>query len=310
MIQYLEHTDVDDGRARARIAMMPAGVEIPDGYVAHQVRRFLRWEGNGADRVSPDVDLQTGFRDGRTTGAMIELTLRRLIHPSRQSESSQSREAVWLRIAAGTVVRKALEDLGIFTGSHVLQVGPVAVEDRSSIDRLILRHARRASCAAYKVTEDADERPLRVLDPVTASRAERRLRRAGKSTRSLSGTFELLLTGVPERLLLDQRAMATLRGKLAAALFSEERVSGVEIEIVPATDDRRQRGPRRMVIRVAVDGGGRNSRRSVLSASIFCEALVQPVMAHFLLDRLGSGSISDLIKRRDVLSRPNGVESR
>ena len=142
-------------------------------------------------------------------------------------ERGSARETA-MRVACCTIARKLLEDVGIFIGSHVLSIGNVKVTNRARIDSLIGR-LTRASCGAYKTTEEADKSDVRILDATVARRAMALIKRTKKLGDTLGGVFEVIVTGVPIGLGSYVHYDRKLDGLLAQALMSVHAVKGVEI---------------------------------------------------------------------------------
>jgi chorismate synthase len=246
---------------------LPAGLEIAKGYIDHQLRRRQQGYGRGGRmRIESDgVEIAGGVRFGRTTGAPVVLQIRNIDHehwlrvlavegdgagvepvliprPGHADyvgsvkyrhldlrnviERASARETA-IRVACATVVRKFLEDVGIFVGSHVTAIGPVRLDDRSAVDRKIAKYTR-ASCGAYKVTEEADRSEVRMLDPGVAAKAVAAIRRARKAGDTLGGIFEVLVTGLPIGLGSYVQADRKLDGALAQAIMAIPAVKGVE----------------------------------------------------------------------------------
>ena len=142
-------------------------------------------------------------------------------------ERSSARETA-IRVACCTIARKFLEDFGIFIGSHVLAIGKVEIDDRKKIDNVISKFMK-ASCAAYKVTEEADKSEVRMLEKVSTSAAIREIKKAKKLGDTVGGVFEVMVTGVPIGLGSYVQYDRKLDGQLAQALMSIQAVKGVEI---------------------------------------------------------------------------------
>lgn len=142
-------------------------------------------------------------------------------------ERSSARETA-IRVACCTLARKFLEDFGIFIGSHVLAIGKVEIDDRKQIDKVISKFMK-ASCAAYKVTEEADKSEVRMLNKVSTAAAIREIKKAKKLGDTVGGVFEVMVTGVPIGLGSYVQYDRKLDGQLAQALMSIQAVKGVEI---------------------------------------------------------------------------------
>ncbi len=248
---------------------MPAGVAIEEQYINHQLARRQQGYGRGGRmRIERDrVEVLSGIRFGTTTGAPIALLIRNIESPKWRTildpfgdgkdvekvtiprpghadyagavkyglddirsviERASARETA-VRVACSTIVRKLLEDLGIFIGSHVLRIGKSAITDRTAIDRLIRKHVAAASCAAYKVTEIADRSPVRMLDAVAERKAVTAIRKAKKDGDTLGGIFEVIVTGVPIGLGSHAQAERRLDAQLAGSVMAIPAVKGVEI---------------------------------------------------------------------------------
>ena len=269
MIRYLTAGESHGTALVGIVEGIPAGISIATEYIHNQLSRRQQGYGRGARmRIEQDeVEIVSGVRFGKTLGSPIALRIRNADHESWTStmavegdgsgvepvtiprpghadfaasvkygftdvrnaiERASARETA-MRVACCTVIRKLLEEVGIFTGSHVLSIGSASIRDRTPIDRRIARLAARASCAAYKVTEEADKSPVRMLDAAAEARAVSEIKRATKAGDTLGGVFEIIVTGVPVGLGSHVHFDRKLDGQLAQALMSVHAVKGVEI---------------------------------------------------------------------------------
>ncbi len=269
MIRYLTAGESHGKALVGILEGMPAGVSITLEYINHQLWRRQQGYGRGGRmRIESDkTEILSGVRFGKTTGGPIALSVENKDHlnwidilslegsgvgvpkisiprPGHADyvglikygyddirnviERASARETA-MRVACCTIVRKFLEDFGIFIGSHVLSIGSVAVENRSHIDRLIAKYTSTASCAAYKVTEKADNSEVRMLDEKLATKAIAGIKRAKKAGDTLGGIFEVIATGVPIGLGSYVQHDRKLDGQLAQAMMSVHAVKGVEI---------------------------------------------------------------------------------
>ncbi|MGB2868289.1 MAG: chorismate synthase [Bacteroidota bacterium] len=268
MIRYLTAGESHGKALVGIVEGLPAGVSISAEYINHQLFRRQQGYGRGGRmKIEFDkVEIFSGIRFGKTLGTPITLLIRNkdsenwlqkmavegdgkgiekisIPRPGHADyvgtvkygyddirnaiERASARETA-VRVACCTVVRKLLEDCGIFIGSHVLSIGKAAVKQRGEIDRLILR-LLKAGCAAYKVTEAADKSQVRILDPTTETKAIAEIKKAKKMGNTLGGVFEVLVSGLPVGLGSYVQYDRKLDGKLAAALMSVHAVKGVEI---------------------------------------------------------------------------------
>ena len=268
MIRYLTAGESHGQALVGIVEGVPAGVAISSEYINHQLWRRQQGYGRGGRmRIESDaVEILSGVRFGRTLGSPIsfvirnkdwrnwsskmavegsgkeveEITIPRPGHADfvgakkfgftdlrNAIERASARETA-MRVACCTIVRKFLEDVGIFCGSHVLAIGKASLKDRSRVDRLIAR-LTKASCGAYKTTEQADKSPVRILDQSVAEKAMGEIRKAKKAGDTLGGIFEVIVTGVPVGLGNYVQWDRKLDGQLAQAVMSIHAVKGVEI---------------------------------------------------------------------------------
>lgn len=268
MIRYLTAGESHGQALVGIVEGIPAGLSISAEYINHQLWRRQQGYGRGGRmRIESDtVEILSGIRFGKTLGSPIALVIRnkdsknwseemavggtgrgiaRITIPRpghadyvgaikygyddirNAIERASARETA-MRVACCTIIRKLLEEFGIFIGSHVIGIGTATVSDRSRIDRLIKKYMK-ASCGAYKVTEEADKSPVRILDKRVESKAIEAIRKAKKLGDTLGGVFEVLVTGVPVGLGSYVQYDRKLDGALAQAIMSIHAVKGVEI---------------------------------------------------------------------------------
>ena len=268
MIRYLTAGESHGQALVGVLEGMPAGVSVTADYINHQLWRRQQGYGRGGRmRIESDrVEILSGIRFGKTLGTPIALLIRNadwsnwtermavngdgkkvekvtIPRPGHVDfagsvkygfddirntiERGSARETA-MRVACCTIVRKFLEDVGIFIGSHVLSIGPAVVANRRSVDRIIARYMK-ASCGAYKITEQADKSEVRILDASVARTAVNLIRRTKKAGDTLGGVAEILVSGVPVGLGSHVHHDRKLDGQFAQALMSIQAVKGVEI---------------------------------------------------------------------------------
>jgi len=247
---------------------LPSGVPISSEYINHQLWRRQQGFGRGGRmRIETDkIEILSGVRHGKTIGSPVAMTIQNLDSPKWREvmaveeldkaiekitiprpghadyagmkkylyddirnviERASARETA-MRVACCSVVRKFLEDFGMFIGSHVLSVGSAAIKERSKIDKSIAKYLR-ASCAAYKIAEEADKSELRMLDRGVEASAIAQVMKARKEGNTVGGIFEIMITGVPVGLGSYAHYDRKLDGQFAQALMSVHAVKGVEI---------------------------------------------------------------------------------
>lgn len=267
MVRYLTAGESHGQALVAVLEGLPAGIEVSSEYINHQLWRRQQGYGRGGRmRIESDrVEILSGVRFGRTLGSPIALMIRNrdwsnwsdrmavegdgrrvervtIPRPGHADyvgtmkygfddvrnaiERASARETA-ARVACCTIVRKFLEDVGIFTGSHVVSIG------RSTVDAKrvqgVIRRTTTASCGAYKVSEKADTSQVRMLDPSADRRAIAEIRSIKKRGDTLGGIFEVIVTGIPVGLGSYVQWDRKLDGLLAQAVMSVHAVKGVEI---------------------------------------------------------------------------------
>ena len=268
MIRYLTAGESHGQALVGVLEGVPAGISVNAEYINHQLRRRQMGYGRGGRmRIEADsVEILSGIRHGKTLGSPIAMLIRNrdsqnwtekmavdgdgkniekvsIPRPGHVDyagtlkygfddirntiERGSARETA-MRVACCTIVRKFLEDVGVFVGSHVLSIGQAKIIDRKQIDALIGKRTK-ASCGAYKITEEADKSDVRMLDATTEKKAIAAIKRAKKLGDSLGGVFEVVITGAPIGLGSYVHFDRKLDGLLAQALMSIHAVKGVEI---------------------------------------------------------------------------------
>ncbi|MDD4334630.1 MAG: chorismate synthase [Desulfotomaculaceae bacterium] len=129
-------------------------------------------------------------------------------------ERSSARETA-ARVAAGTVARQLLAELGMEITGHVLQIGGVA----AAVDELSLAELTERAAASRLLCADhrAGQEMIAAID------------QAKKDGNSLGGVFEIRVGGAPSGLGSHVHWDRKLDARLAAALMSIQAVKGVEV---------------------------------------------------------------------------------
>ncbi|HUZ20989.1 MAG TPA: chorismate synthase [Acidimicrobiales bacterium] len=233
---------------------MPAGLTITAGEVAAELARRRLGFGRGPRmRFERDeVTLIAGVRHGRTLGSPIAIEIANTEWPKWEEEMSpepgapskvltrprpghadlagmlkygfadardvleraSARETA-ARVAAGTLAKALLAQLGISIVSHVVALGDAAAPE-----------------GARPGPEDlaaVDESPVRCFDPGAAEEMIAGVKAAAKVGDSLGGVVEVLAYGVPVGLGSHVHWDRKLDGLLAQALMSIQAVKGVEL---------------------------------------------------------------------------------
>jgi chorismate synthase len=175
------------------------------------------WE-NWRDKMSPDslflntADPVTRPRPGHAdlSGALKygAADIRNIL------ERSSARETA-MRVAAGAVAKRLLEEFGIDIMSHVLSIGGVFAK----VPNIPVPELRRRSEASelHCTDHEAEKRMMKKIDEARA---------AGDT---LGGVFEVIVTGAPVGLGSHVHWDRKLDGRIAGAVMSIQAIKGVEI---------------------------------------------------------------------------------
>jgi chorismate synthase len=269
MIRYLTAGESHGKALVGILEGMPAGVGISAEYINNQLWRRQQGYGRGGRmKIESDtVEILSGIRFGKTLGSPIALMIQNkdweqwkermsgesdgagiekitIPRPGHADYSgfvkygfddlrnvidrASARETA-MRVALCTIVRKLLEDNGMYIGSHVLSIGSAVVKNRSKIDQMITKFTNIAPCAAYNIAVEADTSEVRILDKSIEKKAIFEIKKVKKAGDTLGGVFEIIVTGVPTGLGSYVQYDRKLDGQLAQALMSIQAIKGIEI---------------------------------------------------------------------------------
>jgi chorismate synthase len=130
-------------------------------------------------------------------------------------ERASARETT-MRVAAGALARRLLEECGIFLGSHVIEIGGV-------------RSGASTPPPARQINERADTSSVRCLDENATQAMEKIIDAARDAGDTVGGVFEVVADGIPVGLGSHVHWDRKLDGRLAGALMSIHAMKGVEI---------------------------------------------------------------------------------
>jgi chorismate synthase len=254
MLRYLTAGE-SHGRALVVIVEgMPAGllVTTEDIQLGLARRRLGFGRGPRMRFEADEVSLVAGIRHGRTLGSPIAIEIANTEWPKWEEEMSpapglptkiltqprpghadlagmlkyglndardvleraSARETA-ARVAAGTLAKLLLGQIGVDVLSHIVQIGP----ERSEAGLLpVMADLRRI-----------DESPVRTGDPEAEDRMVAAIKAAAKDGDSLGGVAEVIAYGVPVGLGSYVHWDRRLDGLLAQALMSIQAIKAVEI---------------------------------------------------------------------------------
>jgi chorismate synthase len=195
-------------------------------------------------------------------------------------ERASARETT-MRVAAGAVAKRLLDELGITVGSHVVALGGV--------------EARVPDVLPADLNAASDPSPVRCLDADAEGAMIDAIDAAKRDGDTLGGVVEVVVRGLPAGLGSHVSWDRKLDGRLAAALMSIQAIKGVEIgmgfraaavpgsqvhdEIVRAEDEARAGGFGRASNRAGgLEGGITTGAPLVLRAAMKpISTLMQPL---------------------------------
>lgn len=138
-------------------------------------------------------------------------------HDARDILERASARETTMRVAAGAVAKRLLDELGVSIGSHVVSLG--------GIDARVPEEVPEA------LNEASDPSPVRCLDPEAEGRMIDAIDAAKAAGDTLGGVVEVVARGVPAGLGSHVSWDRKLDGRLAAAMMSIQAIKGVEIGI-------------------------------------------------------------------------------
>lgn len=141
-------------------------------------------------------------------------------------ERSSARETA-ARVAACSVPRKMLEDLGIFVGSYVESIGRIYSEN--NFTEVLLSNNIDENFNSWKLAEKADESKVRVLDENQEAKIVDKIKVAKKNGDTLGGTMVAVVSGLPSGLGSFVHYDRKISTEIAAAIMSINAIKGVEI---------------------------------------------------------------------------------
>jgi chorismate synthase len=232
---------------------LPAGLELDRGLIdGDMARRQLGHGRGGRMKIERDsAQITAGVRHGRTLGGPIALQVANRdyanwedrmnpwpveaeiaeVHLPRPGhadlvgvwkygfsdvrnvlERASARETA-ARVAGGALAKAFLRALGVEVRSHVVSIGPVAVD--------------RVAPPALEDFAGVDDNPVRCLDDAVSKEMVAHINVQRKANESIGGVFEVVAFGVVPGLGSHVSWEERLDGRLAGALCSIQAAKGV-----------------------------------------------------------------------------------
>ena len=161
------------------------------------------------DSVEPPPTQVTRVRPGH---ADLTASLKYGYEDVRDSlERASARESA-ARVGAGAVARRLCEELGCDFNSHVVQIGPVALDPAVEAD-----------------WEAVEQSPVRCTDEAVAQAMIDAINNAKQDGDTLGGTLEARVSGIPFGLGSHVQWDRKLSGRIGQAILSMNAFKGVEI---------------------------------------------------------------------------------
>jgi chorismate synthase len=254
VLRYLTAGESHGPALTVTVEGLPAGLPVTVEQLGDELARRRLGFGRGPRMrfERDDVELLGGVRHGRTLGSPVAIVIHNTEWPKWQEEMSpapgvtekplhqprpghadlvgmqkygfddarnvleraSARETA-ARVAAGTLAKLLLAELGTEVVSHVIQMGAARATS-----------GRRPTPADLPAVDDS---PVRCFDPAAEALMVAEVEAAAKVGDSLGGVVEVLGYGVPPGLGSHVHWDRKIDGLLAQALMSIQAMKGVEI---------------------------------------------------------------------------------
>ncbi len=237
---------------------LPAGLEINEKFIAHELFRRQQGYGRGGRmKIEKDhAEIYTGIRHGKSLGSPIglilpnkdwknwtvkmsaepvdedikKITLPRPGHADlagiqkydsddiRNILERSSARETAMRVALASICRKLLREVGIEVCSRVVQIH--TVKDETLISENI---------SLKTLNKKVDESPVRCLDKKVEKRMINAIDKAKNEGESVGGIFEIIANGLPYGLGSHVQWDTKLHARIAESIMSVNAFKGMEI---------------------------------------------------------------------------------
>ncbi len=269
MIRFLTAGESHGKSLAAIVEGFPSNLKITKDYIDFHLKRRQAGYGRGQRmKIESDTaEIISGIRFGKTIGSPICLLIKNndwenwiemlsseipaskleyekisiprpghadLVGVSKYNfddvrnsiERSSARETA-ARVASGSIARKFLEEFGITVGSFVESIG--GIYPKKNIFSNLLENKLPKSFNAWKISKEADQSSVRVLDEIQEKRIVNKIKLAKNKGDTLGGTFITVVSGVPVGLGSFMHYDRKLDSAIAQSIMSINAVKGVEI---------------------------------------------------------------------------------
>ena len=144
-------------------------------------------------------------------------------------ERSSARETA-VRVAAGAICKRFLDEFGIRVTSWVIEIGGVRCK-MGTVPYLRMERSgvAESGLSPKSIFELAESSDVRCPDKKVSEKMRKAIDKARKNGDSLGGIFEVAVTGIPPGLGSHVQWDRKLDGNLARALMSIQAIKGVEV---------------------------------------------------------------------------------
>lgn len=221
---------------------LPPGLSVDEEYIMKEMSKRRSIAQISTPRIEADVpEFLSGVKDGMTEGTPLAFIIRNnnvdsssyesIRNISRPGHADYTAQAKYLGfqdpaggghfsgrltaviVAAGAIVRKALEEKGILIGTHICELA--GVSDRPFDENDI--------CSDIRVL---NEKPFAVLDADAAESMQKQVLEARAAKDSVGGILETAVIGIEPG--IGEPVFSSIESELSRAVFSIGAVKGIE----------------------------------------------------------------------------------
>jgi chorismate synthase len=263
-IRFLTAGESHGQALNAIVEGVPSGLPLSETFIAEQLKRRQRGYGRGGRmQIEQDqAQIISGVRYGKTLGSPISLliynkdwpnwTQKMSVTPVDEPapalqmprpghadfagmvkyrtddlrnilERSSARETT-MRVAAGAIARRLLEEFGIRIFGHVTRIGGI----ESSFSAVSLTR-QTPQVETDRLFARAENSPMACIDEIVTQKMQTLVDEAKGKGDSLGGLFEIVATGLPVGLGSHVHWDRKLDAQIACAMMSINAMKSVEI---------------------------------------------------------------------------------
>ncbi|MFZ1519915.1 MAG: chorismate synthase [Ignavibacteriaceae bacterium] len=267
MIRFLTAGESHGKALTTIVDGFPSNLKISENFINQQLKRRQFGYGRGLRmKIETDkAEILSGVRFGKTLGSPISILIKNsdwgnwqtlmsvdpvnekiqkvsiprpghadLVGVSKYNfddirnsiERSSARETA-VRVAAGSIAKRFLEEFGISIGSFVESIGGIYPEKNFS--EKLFNNSISSNYIAQSISEKADKSSVRVLENPHEEKIIRKIKTAKKNGDTLGGTFITVATGVPVGLGSFMNYDTKLDAEIAHSIMSINAVKAVEV---------------------------------------------------------------------------------